>query len=63
MDCVLLFLCVIWIIMSYYTKHVYKAKCVSHSNSFGFALGSVFGSLTDGIAWYWLFKLIKLWSI
>lgn len=60
MDWILLFLSIVWIIMSHYTKHVYKSRCVSHSNNFGFALGSIFGVLTDGIAWYWLFKLINL---
>ena len=60
MNYVLLFLSIIWLIMSYYTKHVYKTECVSHSNNFGFALGSIFGVLTDGVAWYCLFKLIKL---
>jgi len=64
MNYILLFLCVTCIIASYYTKHFYKKECVPHSNdfgfNFGFALGSIFDALTDGIAWYWLFKLIKL---
>ena len=55
-----LIICTIWILSGGYTKHIYKSKCVPHKNEIGFALGSILATIVDGIAWYWLFKMINL---
>ena len=55
-----LIICTIWILSGGYTKHVYKSKCVPHKSEAGFALGSILATIVDGIAWYWLFKMINL---
>jgi len=56
----ILIICTIWIFLGCYAKHVYKSKCVPHKSEFDFLLGSIFASIADGIAWYWLFKVIKM---
>lgn len=56
----ILIICTIYIFLGCYTKHIYKSRCFPHESEIGFALGSIFASITDGIAWYWLFKMIKL---
>ena len=55
-----LIICTIWILSGGYTKHVYKSKYVPHKSEAGFALGSILATIVDGIAWYWLFKMINL---
>lgn len=55
-----LIICAIWILSKCYTTHVYKSKCVPHESETGFALGSILVTIIDGIAWYWLFKIINL---
>ena len=55
-----LIICAIWIFLGEYSTHVYKSKCVPHKSEAGFALGSILVTIIDGIAWYWLFKMINL---
>jgi len=56
----ILIICTIWIFLGCHANHVYKSRCVPHKSEIGFSLGSIFASITDGIAWYWLFKVIKM---
>ena len=60
MNIVLLIISLIWLTLSNRAKHVYKSRCVPHSNELAFVIGSILGAILDGIAWYWLFKMIKL---
>ena len=60
MNIVLLIICLIWLTLSNRAEHVYKSRCVPHSNELGFVIGSILCAILDGIAWYWLFKMIKL---
>ena len=60
MNIVLLIICLIWLILSNRAKHIYKSRCVPHSNELAFVIGSILGTILDGIAWYWLFKIIEL---
>ena len=55
-----LIICAIWIFLEGYSTHVYKSKCVPHKSETGFAFGSILVTIIDGIAWYWLFKMINL---
>jgi hypothetical protein len=56
----ILIICAIWILSGCYTTHVYKSKCVPHKSEIGFAIGSILVAIINGIAWYWLFKMINL---
>lgn len=60
MNIVLLIICLIWLTLSNRAKHVYKSMCIPHSNELAFVIGSILSVIFDGIAWYWLFKMIKL---
>ena len=60
MNILLLIICLIWLTLSNRAKHVYKSMCIPHSNELAFVIGSIIGAIVDGIAWYLLFKMIKL---
>ena len=60
MDWLIFMACGIWIILSSLSKHAYKSECVPHTSEFGFFMGSVAGTILDGIAWYYLFKSVSI---
>jgi hypothetical protein len=60
MDWLILIVSELFIFLSSYSKYVYKSKCVPHTSEFGFIMGSVAGTILDGIAWYYLFKSVSI---
>jgi len=60
MNWIIFTICLVWIVLSGRAKHIYKSKLVPHTSEAGFMLGSIFSTITDGVAFYWLFKCINL---
>ena len=60
MKWIIISICLAHIILSQRAKHVYKSKLVPHTSETGFALGSIFGAITDALAYYWLFRCIEI---
>lgn len=60
MKWITLIVCAVYLFLAGRAKHIYKKECVPHTNDLGFMLGSVISYLTEGAAWYGLFKCMSL---
>ena len=60
MKWIIIGICLVYIILSQRAKHVYKSKLVPHTSETGFVLGSIVGAITEALAYYGLFKCIKI---
>ena len=60
MKWILFAICIIYLLLKYRASHIYKSRCVKHTNELGFALGTVFIALTDALVWYGIFKITGL---
>ena len=56
MKWIILIVCAVYLFSAGRAKHIYKKRCVPHTNELGFMLGSAFSYITEGVAWYELFK-------
>ena len=55
-------ICIVWLLLKYRASHIYKSECVKHTSEVGFALGSIFSAITDGLAWYGIFRITGLFT-
>lgn len=60
MKWIILIVCAVYLFLAGRAKHIYKKSCVPHTNELGFMLGSAFSYITEGVAWYGLFKCMSL---
>ena len=60
MKWILFAICIIHLLLRYRASHVYKSRCVKHTSEVGFALGTIFSALTDGLVWYGILKITGL---
>lgn len=60
MKWIILIVCAVYLFLAGRAKHIYKKRCVPHTNELGFTVGSIVSSATEGIVWFWLFKCMGL---